>query len=250
MRSLSHVPTFENGWICRECWSANREEDLRCYRCHAVPKRREMPEPMTVSPAAEKPPEERRRVTRLTASAPPPAEPPAPVSTPAPVLTPAPKQELEFLAQLRAWSAAVGARVRRLWGLIRSVPGAPGSAGALATARVRAAIDRVTTSFAGAFAHRRAWMTVAWLVSALSCALLLSAALDGPFAASLVVVASVAIFSGLTAAITTNALERQGRSAGAQERLPNARGLRARGAVPPVEHAAQPGEVLGSRSAR
>jgi uncharacterized membrane protein YjjB (DUF3815 family) len=29
------VPTFENGWICRECWCANREHDARCYRCHA-----------------------------------------------------------------------------------------------------------------------------------------------------------------------------------------------------------------------
>lgn len=29
------MPTFENGWICRECWTANREFDGRCYRCHA-----------------------------------------------------------------------------------------------------------------------------------------------------------------------------------------------------------------------
>jgi hypothetical protein len=29
------VPTFENGWICRQCWCANREFDARCYRCHA-----------------------------------------------------------------------------------------------------------------------------------------------------------------------------------------------------------------------
>jgi hypothetical protein len=28
------VSTFENGWICRECWSANRDVDDRCYRCH------------------------------------------------------------------------------------------------------------------------------------------------------------------------------------------------------------------------
>jgi hypothetical protein len=28
------MSTFENGWICRECWSANREFDSRCYRCH------------------------------------------------------------------------------------------------------------------------------------------------------------------------------------------------------------------------
>jgi hypothetical protein len=28
------VPTFDNGWICRECWCANRDQDGRCYRCH------------------------------------------------------------------------------------------------------------------------------------------------------------------------------------------------------------------------
>jgi hypothetical protein len=32
---LNPVPTFENGWICRECWCANRESDARCYRCHS-----------------------------------------------------------------------------------------------------------------------------------------------------------------------------------------------------------------------
>jgi hypothetical protein len=29
------MPTFENGWICRQCWCSNREYDGRCYRCHA-----------------------------------------------------------------------------------------------------------------------------------------------------------------------------------------------------------------------
>jgi hypothetical protein len=28
------VSTFENGWICKSCWTANREQDMRCYRCH------------------------------------------------------------------------------------------------------------------------------------------------------------------------------------------------------------------------
>lgn len=28
------MPTFDNGWICKECWCANREQDNRCYRCH------------------------------------------------------------------------------------------------------------------------------------------------------------------------------------------------------------------------
>jgi hypothetical protein len=29
------MPTFENGWICRKCWTANRERDGSCYRCHS-----------------------------------------------------------------------------------------------------------------------------------------------------------------------------------------------------------------------
>jgi hypothetical protein len=28
------VSTFENGWICKNCWTANREQDGHCYRCH------------------------------------------------------------------------------------------------------------------------------------------------------------------------------------------------------------------------
>ena len=27
------MPTFDNGWICKSCWKANREHDRRCYRC-------------------------------------------------------------------------------------------------------------------------------------------------------------------------------------------------------------------------
>jgi hypothetical protein len=30
------IPTFEGGWICKACWTANRPNDLRCYRCAAI----------------------------------------------------------------------------------------------------------------------------------------------------------------------------------------------------------------------
>ena len=30
------VSKFENGWICQACWTANREQDLHCYRCKAL----------------------------------------------------------------------------------------------------------------------------------------------------------------------------------------------------------------------
>ena len=57
---------FENGWICRECWSANREQDDRCYRCHTVPKRFEKPAATTFSTPDGKPNEERKKVSSLT----------------------------------------------------------------------------------------------------------------------------------------------------------------------------------------
>jgi hypothetical protein len=31
------LATFEDGWICKKCWSANRDSDSRCYRCHSEP---------------------------------------------------------------------------------------------------------------------------------------------------------------------------------------------------------------------
>lgn len=241
------MPTFENGWICRECWSANRESDSRCYRCHAVPKIRAMPEPITAASSAEKPPEERTKVTRLTASVPPPAAPAARAPA-APAATPGPKPELGLLVQLRAWFAAAVAAVRWLWRVVRAIPGAPGAALTMLKAKVRSAVHRVTSPFARILAHRRAVLTVGWLISAFSCALLLSAALDGPLAASLVVVASLAIFSGLTAAITSNALERQGRSPSVQgDTGPNASRERVLGA--PAEHSTQASEILGGRPA-
>jgi hypothetical protein len=30
------MSTFENGWVCKQCWKANRDEDIRCYRCKAL----------------------------------------------------------------------------------------------------------------------------------------------------------------------------------------------------------------------
>lgn len=45
------MSTFDNGWICRECWSANRDVDDRCYRCHVD---RPLGAPVTTSPAHEK----------------------------------------------------------------------------------------------------------------------------------------------------------------------------------------------------
>jgi hypothetical protein len=87
------------------------------------------------------------------------------------------------------------------------------------------------------------------VVSALSCALLFSGALHAPFAASLLVVLSVAIFSGLTAAITANVTERQAR--GTTERSADTHAAeRVHTFVPAPDLPPQSAEVLGSRSAR
>ena len=204
------MPIFENGWICRECWSANREQDSRCYRCHAVPKRREMPEPATFSTPEGKPNEERRKVSSLTGTPPPP--PPQPTKPPEPVEPAAPRQ-LALMVQLRAFVAAVGRNVSLVIRFLRAIPGAPRRGWQFVSGRIHAGLGSVRSAANRVTSHRRAWLTVAWLISAFSCALLFSVALNAPLPASLLVVASVAIFSGLSAAITTNASERRDRRA-------------------------------------
>ena len=239
------MPTFENGWICRECWSANRQQDERCYRCHAVPKRREMPEPITFS-TPEKPDEERRKVSGLTRAQPAPASKPV---TPEPA-EPATPREFALMVRLRAIGTAVGRSAGQLMRFLRAVRAAPRAAWQFATGKVHAGVDAVTSAVRSVVSHRRAWLTAAWLVSGFSCALLFSVALHATLAASLLVVGSVAIFSGLSAAITTNVSERRDRRAGdARARLV---GLHEVGASETVaaEQATQPAAMLGSRAAR
>jgi hypothetical protein len=236
------MPTFENGWICRECWSANREQDQRCYRCHAVPKLPEMPAATTFSatigvPKDEPREDEPKRVSRLTA---PPA--PRPVE-PAPVKpTPSgPPWPVVVFSAMRSWFARPKAGARRVARVARAVPGAPGAGLRLVSGKLNAGVSKVTSPLRRIFANRRAWLSAAWVVSALSCALLFSAALQAPLAASLLVVVSVAIFSGLTSALTTNASERRNRRAGD---VPVA------SVIPPTTppHPAQAAEILGTRA--
>jgi hypothetical protein len=235
------MPTFENGWICRECWSANREQDQRCYRCHAVPKRQEMPQATTFSATIgvpkDEPADEPKRVSRLTAPPPPrvaEAEPAKPKLS-------GPPWPVVVLSAMRSWFARPKAGARRVARVVRAAPGAPGVGVRLLTGRVHAAASKVTSPVRRIFANRRAWLTVAWVISAFSCALLFSAALDAPLAASLLVVVSVAIFSGLTSAITATASERRNRRAGD---VPVA------SVIPPTTapHPAQAAEILGTRA--
>jgi hypothetical protein len=251
------MPTFENGWICRECWTANREQDHRCYRCHKVPERRVMPEPATFSTPDGKPNEERKKVSSLinsastAASTTPDADPVA--AAPKPVTPAIPLSErmrgLVFVRWAQTAIAALAGAVGRIVSLGRAVGHTPGAGARLVSDGVRGARQGARSRARSVMSHRRAWLSAAWAVSALSCALLFSAALHAPFAASLLVVLSVAIFSGLTAAITTNAAERMAPGAGHATAMHPAadHGL---AYVPPPEHPAQPAEVLGGRPAR
>ena len=244
------MPTFENGWICRECWSANREQDQRCYRCHAVPKRHEMPEPITftanIGVPKEEPEDEPKRVSRLTAA----PAPQALEAQPAKPKPSGPPWPVVVLAAMRAWFSEPKRRAMRAARAARAVPGAPAAGLRVLTGRLNAGVSKVTSPVRRILSHRRAWLTAAWLISAASCALLFSVALDAPLTASLLVVASVAIFSGLTAAITTNYSDRRDRRAGdAREQLVGLHEVRHTGAAAPASHSAQPAEIMGGRAA-
>jgi hypothetical protein len=250
------MPTFENGWICRECWTANREQDQRCYRCHKVPQRHVMPEPATYSTPDGKPNEERKKVSSLIGSATPAAvpAPPQPEAAPKPVTPRVPLSEtirgLVFVRRTRAAIAAIVATFRRIVTFGRAVGHAPGAGARFVSDGVRTARHEAGSRARSAMSHRRAWLSVAWAISALSCALLFAAALHAPFAASLLVVMSVAIFSGLTAAITTSASERMAH--GMSERASGVGAVveHPMTFVPPPELPTQPAEAFGSRPVR
>ena len=173
-----------------------------------------MPAPSTFSTPEGKPNEERKKVTSLTGPAPASAvHAPAPVEPP---VAPEPSTPREFpvLVQLRAVIAAIALFVGRVVGVARAVPGAPRAAGRFVKREVHAGVDAAMSPVHAVLAHRRAWLTAAWLISGFTSALLFSVALHANLAASLLVVASVAIFSGLSAAITTATSERRDRRAG------------------------------------
>lgn len=244
------MPTFENGWICRKCWCANRETDERCYRCHAVPEKRVMPEPVTFQTPDGKPNEERKKVSSLTG----PPVPREPEAASKPALPAIPLSErlrtLVFVTRTRAAWAALVAAFTRLMSFGRAVRDAPGTGARRLSQGVHDAKDGATSRWRSVLAHRRVWLSAAWVVSALSSALLFSVALNAPFTASLLVVASVAIFSGLTAAITTASSERQARGMTESSAGVDHTAERTHTFVPAPEPPPQSAEVFGSRPVR
>jgi hypothetical protein len=245
------MPTFENGWICRECWCANRETDERCYRCHAVPKRREMPEPITFSTPDGKPNEERKKVSSLTGPAVAPEPEASPPKPPTPKIPLSERlRSLVIVTRVRAAIAGLTLAFARLTSFGRAVRHAPGTGAQRLSRGVHGARHEAGSRWRSALAHRRAWLGAAWVISAFSCALLFSAALHAPFVASLLVVISVAIFSGLTAAITSNVSERQARGMTERSADTQAADERVHAFVPAPDLPQQSTEVLGSRSAR
>jgi hypothetical protein len=245
------MPTFENGWICRECWCANRETDERCYRCHAVPKRHEMPEPTTFSTPDGMPNEERKKVSSLTGPAvarEPEASPP---KAPTPKIPLSERmRSLVIVTRVRAAIAALTLAFARLTSFGRAVRHAPGTGARRLSQGVSGARHEAGSRWRSALAHRRAWLAVAWVISAFSCALLFSAVLHAPFAASLLMVISVAVFSGLTAAATSNVWERQARGMTERSADTQAAAERVHTFVPAPDLPPQSADVLGSRSAR
>ena len=243
---------FENGWICRECWSANREQDDRCYRCHSVPKRHQKPEAITFATPDGMPNEDRKKVSSLTGPRVEQAPEPAPAAvTPRAPRTPFLEQigVLAIVGWARTGFAAIAAVGSQVLSFGKAVSNAPGAGARRLSSGVRGARSEASSRARSALSHRRAWLSAAWVVSALSCALLFSAALHAPFAASLLVVISVAIFSGLTAAITSNVTDRKAR--GIMERSTDPQVAEPGHAfVPAPEHPSQPAEAFGSRPAR
>jgi len=164
---------------------------------------------------------------------------------------PRPPREFAVLVRLRAFIAAIALFFGRLVGIARAVPGAPRAAGQFVNREVHAGVDAAMSPVHAVMAHRRAWLTAAWLVSGFTSALLFSVALHASLAASLLVVASVAIFSGLSAAITTATSERRDRRAGdARARLLDLHDVGDLGPPLSAEHAARPSEILGTRPAQ
>jgi ribosomal protein L40E len=244
---------FENGWICRECWSANREQDERCYRCHSVPKRHQKPEATTFSTPDGKPNEDRPKVSSLTG----PRVEQAPAVAPAAVTPRTPRtpflEQIGVLAVIgwaRTGFAAIAGVVARVLSFGRAVRNAPGAGARRVSSGVRGARSEASSRARSVLSHRRAWLSAAWVISALSSALLFSAALHAPFAASLLVVISVAIFSGLTAAITSNVSDRKARGIMERSTDPHVAPEHVHAFVPAPDHAPQPAEAFGSRPAR
>jgi hypothetical protein len=193
------VATFEDGWICKKCWSANRDSDSRCYRCHS--------EPAGYATFQSK-------VSLPSAAVPSPA--PAP-----PVAAPVPSPTRETVVSQPPEPITKAPKAMRRWTL-PSLPsiGVPRAFGSMSR-RIASAGHRVRASWneAGrraAAIRRRAGMFTFWLSAMVLCWLVIFFELapesaGGRLMASVLATLGLGLFSAATAAVTSAAMaERRG----------------------------------------
>ena len=278
------VSTFENGWICRECWSANREFDGRCYRCHAdrpadagivsleTAPQAPVDEPLAPAAVAPRPPEQ-KRVTSLVGAATPSNHPPGHCLRCG-----------RRILDRASYCTGCGTQVSRPGDSSTSTtPSAPKAVRpspsltlpAVRMPSIRAGIDRALASVRGAFDRPRrkardlrgaldslpARLTDSGLSRLLTSAalLLISFALFALGARWLVdlspgqvvfLVAGAAVLSGLSAAVATRlAVDDRAPLRSTQDRLRALDELRDAARITDAEHAAQRASVLARLSA-
>jgi hypothetical protein len=193
------VATFEDGWICKKCWSANRDSDSRCYRCHS-------------EPAGYATIQSKVSVPSATLARPAPA-PPVALPTPSPMRETVVSQPPEPIAKapraMRRWTPPSLPRI----GVV--------SAFGRVSRRIASAGHRMRASWnqAGrraAAMRRRAGMYTFWLSAMVLCWLVIFFELapesaGGRLVASVLATLGLGLFSAATAAVTSSAVaERRG----------------------------------------
>jgi len=193
------VATFEDGWICKKCWSANRDSDSRCYRCHS-------------EPAGYATFQSKVSVPSTTVARPalaPPVGPPAPSPVRETVISQPPEPITKTSKAMPRWT-------------LPSLPsiGVVSAFGTISR-RIASAGHRMRASWneAGrraAAIRRRAGMFTFWLSAMVLCWLVIFFELapesaGGRLVASVLATLALGLFSAATAAVTSSAVaERRG----------------------------------------
>lgn len=203
-RESKPLATFEDGWICQKCWSANRDSDSRCYRCHSEPTSYPMSQlGVPVQSAAVSRP---ATVPRVVSTPPSPPRETFDGHRPEPVANAS-----KAMPRLTLPSLPIS-----VMGAIRGMPGRVGRARDTITAvwngtarRAQAARQR-----AGIFAFWLSAMVLCWLVIFFELA---PESAGGRLLASLLATVGLGLFSAATSVATSAALAERHRSPAAGE---------------------------------